>query len=685
MKRIFVLLLSFIMTMMAIPALSQQERPQEMWIYMTDGSVNGFRCSLVDSMFCSKVGIDSIESQDYVVQEVWMADSVCRIPLSLIDSISFTTPTPIYKSDIKVVGRDFTDFIIRIDSTTIRVSRQCPMALIPNVGEKISITSERDDLPSLFNGIVTLITEEDECVAIDCDHLSPLKVYDRFYATFSSEIISADDPAAGARSQKVTATEPLDGPIKIGPIPFRFSNGLPWGLDELTFSFIPENGPSVSGGDYYSVDGTYSLHSGRMTGYLAIDNFVWDCSVSLSGTSVLQSDLQLSRKASASLDVEIIKVKIPIQPELGVVLDVKGGISLGVEGKMMFETGCTITDKIAMTFNLSNNPLKKHNMPAKIHKSSPDISIKPAVISGEACFNLGIYEEFDLAILDSDLDRIGARFDQGVELDIAGKMTSANYEKRLTSSDAYNEILNNCFWKVRPYYTFSCLAGIGNIEGSATIYEEPEKNLPVYESKFLPIFNNLSWHSEELTADVDGKVYPPVPVGFIVFDKDDQQVTTVYYNKNYSFLREKSMNDYNVELPRILKRTQQYKAYPLVRLFGLEIFEMLADPMLDIQPLKPVTGEINNLTSKSVTLNGCIDGNIEELDEVCKYGFIYGETERLDSKNGIIVYSSLSERGGMQVNVQKLIGGKSYYYRAFLSDGDEYVYGEVNEFTTPIG
>jgi hypothetical protein len=46
----------------------------------------------VDSLVYSKKGIDNLEYNDWQVQEIWMNDSVCRIPLNVIDNISFTQP-----------------------------------------------------------------------------------------------------------------------------------------------------------------------------------------------------------------------------------------------------------------------------------------------------------------------------------------------------------------------------------------------------------------------------------------------------------------------------------------------------------------------------------------------------------------------------------------------------------------
>lgn len=61
-----------------------------MFVYRNDGAINAFLKSDVDSMVCSQIDLDSLMHSDYVVQEIWTADSVYRIPLAVIDSICFT-------------------------------------------------------------------------------------------------------------------------------------------------------------------------------------------------------------------------------------------------------------------------------------------------------------------------------------------------------------------------------------------------------------------------------------------------------------------------------------------------------------------------------------------------------------------------------------------------------------------
>ena len=45
----------------------------------------------VDSLVCSKIGIDSLLYEDWQVQEIWTSDTIYRIPLVSIENILFKT------------------------------------------------------------------------------------------------------------------------------------------------------------------------------------------------------------------------------------------------------------------------------------------------------------------------------------------------------------------------------------------------------------------------------------------------------------------------------------------------------------------------------------------------------------------------------------------------------------------
>ncbi len=65
-----------------------------MYVYRNDGVTNAFPKADVSSIMHSHIGLDGVYHREHVVQEVYTPDSVYRIPIESIDSISFVTPPP---------------------------------------------------------------------------------------------------------------------------------------------------------------------------------------------------------------------------------------------------------------------------------------------------------------------------------------------------------------------------------------------------------------------------------------------------------------------------------------------------------------------------------------------------------------------------------------------------------------
>ncbi len=76
------------------------------YVYRNDGDFNGFFYDEVLSMGYSKIGIDSVEYDEYVVQEVVLADTTYRIPLAAIDSIGFQQPEIRFNPKVRFLVRD---------------------------------------------------------------------------------------------------------------------------------------------------------------------------------------------------------------------------------------------------------------------------------------------------------------------------------------------------------------------------------------------------------------------------------------------------------------------------------------------------------------------------------------------------------------------------------------------------
>ena len=96
------LILTFVLGTLCLGAFSQEA----FYIYRNDGDFNGFFYDEVVEMRQSKIGVDSVEYDRWVTQEVVLADTIYRIPLAAIDSIGFQQPEIKINPKVKFVERD---------------------------------------------------------------------------------------------------------------------------------------------------------------------------------------------------------------------------------------------------------------------------------------------------------------------------------------------------------------------------------------------------------------------------------------------------------------------------------------------------------------------------------------------------------------------------------------------------
>ena len=103
MKRtyIYLMLLMFNVQFSMFNELHAQEA---FYIYRNDGDFNGFFYDDVKSMKCSKLDLEGVEHDEYVVQEIETKDSLYRIPLCAIDSIGFQQPDIIFNENFHEVN-----------------------------------------------------------------------------------------------------------------------------------------------------------------------------------------------------------------------------------------------------------------------------------------------------------------------------------------------------------------------------------------------------------------------------------------------------------------------------------------------------------------------------------------------------------------------------------------------------
>ena len=135
------LILTFVLGTLCLGAFSQEA----FYIYRNDGDFNGFFYDEVVEMRQSKIGVDSVEYDKWVTQEIVLADTIYRIPLAAIDSIGFQQPEIKINPRVKFMEQEglcpYVDYASEFGVTFVNL----PAHLKPQVGD-VLIGLPTDDI-----------------------------------------------------------------------------------------------------------------------------------------------------------------------------------------------------------------------------------------------------------------------------------------------------------------------------------------------------------------------------------------------------------------------------------------------------------------------------------------------------------------------------------------------------------
>ena len=121
------------------------EGGEAFYIYQNDGHFNGFFYDQVKQIRYSRLDTLGREHSDYVSQEIVTEDSVYRIMMTAIDSVSFVQPEIKYAKGVRFMSQEgLMDYFVRYaagadaDSHVLYFLSTVPQALRPKVGDVLS-------------------------------------------------------------------------------------------------------------------------------------------------------------------------------------------------------------------------------------------------------------------------------------------------------------------------------------------------------------------------------------------------------------------------------------------------------------------------------------------------------------------------------------------------------------------
>ena len=630
-----------------------------LYVYRNDGDFNAFLRADIDSMTCSRMDMDSVWHADWQTQVIYTPDSVYRIPLAAIDSVSLVTPEPKFRERLFHLGAAHLPYLQAVADNRLVFAAATPAELLPAVGQVVVSDVYDEPLGNGFAGRLLAVRDSSDTRVLDFGGVVLTDIYERL-VTVGKSVSAAEEGPSQAPPQRVFGTG--SNRFRLGA--FTVPMG-PVSLEvrpDVVFNYVicigEHNLKNVIKLDY--------VHSYDMTA-------------------------QLSARVDGVYTPEpkwVVDVTIPTP-----VAGLRGNLKLG--GFCLLAGQMDLSASVPAHVSYRTGLLWQEGMggPTFVHQQ-----LKPLTITGRPEFSVNLNGSAAAGVA----VRLGVNFinDKLMGLDVTGKL-GLQLKARFALTDAGLEdgtlyaslkdatLATGLYGELAGGYTW---AGVhsGMTLPSADSHRQPvslQWEYPLYDQYLLPAFTRpeVVDTEENTRAVVKTRVsrdlcffQPPVQLGLALYDKDRNLVETQYFNVNYKYERDWPYTEMVKEFKN-LTPGKMYVARPVLRVYGKE---MVAAPSSEFSTaIRVETGGASGIGKTSATVSGYADG-LESAEMLCELGVVYGTTPGVEFGTGQYVSSGKKASGDFTVQLTGLKDSTLYYYRTCLALDGEYYYGEARSFMT---
>ena len=594
MKKIFILL-SLLMTML-VEAVAQNDA---MFVYRNDGAINGFLKSDIDSIRYSNFDVDSVLHKEYVVQEVWTVDSIYRIPLAAIDSVSFVTPPPSYQEGVEQVSADLCGYVISYTDSTITFKPNIPSQLLPTEGQVIVADKYEEPFTTGFSGRMTGMKEYADSIVCIFDGVYLDDIYSRLLLVGSAE--SYNDEINQSRAQTRAIWEDYDRKINM-PASIPLKAGL------ITAEL---ERPSLKI-DYLVCINEESLQNHVM--FKARFNSAGSLSLKVSKDSTFVGD-EPHWLSSIPIKVGVVSGSI----EFGYFVQFSGSIEAGVTFpfEVGYSGGFLYTDSKGIVSDIPQRSFiwKEPEWKASINGS----------------LYAGVASRLSIALLHTKVACIDLTGKFGPEVSSSYTIDAAEGIQTTLYDNLKNvEVTSSLKLELTPGYRvwFNERKKFGGINLSV---EFLKKTVPL-----MPSISNLSWKrlsnkSGELNGNVENDIFLPCKLGWAIYSNDEYH-STHFLPDSYWVQNSWNNNGLQYQLSDI-PSTGNCKAYPIVRF--LDKLNIRVPEYVDLSIPVHITrfdvtdseynpgAFLNEGLYYNYKFNVSLTVEIDNLDGVADWGYVY--------------------------------------------------------------
>ena len=150
----------------------QSSNSYAIYSWQNNGDFNAFLNCNVDSITYSKIDLNGKERRNVVIKEIWTPDSVYRIPLAAIDSITFRAPEPKYKEGVFHIGEFHYPYVTEATDSTVTFNASIPSDSLPCVGQVVISDVFDEKFEKGFAGRVIHIVNAGGTIFIECEEVT---------------------------------------------------------------------------------------------------------------------------------------------------------------------------------------------------------------------------------------------------------------------------------------------------------------------------------------------------------------------------------------------------------------------------------------------------------------------------------------------------------------------------------
>ena len=631
--------LILLMTLTSAIGMSQTIE-EAVYVYRNDGQFNAFLREEIDSITYSRYDEDSLLYDEFVTQLVYTVDSLYKIPIANIDSVSFVTPETEYTPQV-IKMEPLLPYVVAVEGMTLTFSSDIPSSMFPKKGDVLVLDNFNHELfPVGFAGRMS----SQEGMKIICDSVSFEDIYEHILCYGHYTAIEDNSTPKDSRLRFVAISRAggnVSSTIKIKGALGSDKTGL-----------------------YGSVDGQVGIYLRFTFKYDAGSPAYFDISLTPELSLSLETGAKGTLKKSLVSAVPLFLMPIG---ELPFYFKLSGGpiLETSLEASLVAKTEAKLGYRFGIKYEDNEFKWNGGNTSKWFSKPTINGNIKGNVFFG-VLLESGIYSYGDIVSLTTEKK--------------AGAELEGNISENIQNPNSYNDIKDAYLdVNLRASAAFKAEAKIFKLVKLSAKYDIFSGKVNIYKFKLAPSFTKPTVDILKSSAIVSVSPYDnllfPVSIGLGVWDESNAIKDIQFCEGTYSSRDSWPLNEYRTVFSGLAPNTK-YTVRPLIKLLGGTI-TCPPEEKFEI-PVKPVTLDVYDIQDSSAIAFGRIEG-YEALGEniECGIGYTAEHTGRAH-----FPVTAFTGEGEFYTHLIALKPNTTYKYFAYVIVDGEYLTGEEKEFTT---